>query len=66
MSPFLSSLIGAGVRWLITVAAARGVAVSDDQATQIALGVVTLVPLLWSWWQKAQADRKLASAKAGV
>lgn len=66
MNPFLTSLVGAGVRWLVTVAAAQGVAVSDDQATQIVMGAVTLVPLVWSGWQKYRADKKLADAKAGL
>ena len=63
MNPLVSSLIGAGVRWLVTVAAARGIAVSDSDAAQITLGVVTTLPLLWSWWQKHQADQKLKTAQ---
>ena len=66
MNPLVTSLVGSGVRWLVTVAAARGVAVSDDQATQVVMGLVTLLPLLWSGVQKYRADQKLEQAKAGV
>ena len=66
MNPFITSLVGSGVRWLVTVAAARGVVVSDDQATQVIMGIATLIPLLWSGLQKYRADQKLEQAKAGV
>lgn len=58
MNPFVSALIGSGVRWLITVAAAQGVAVSDDQATQVMSGLVAVAMLLWSWYQKHRADMR--------
>ena len=65
MNPFIGSLIGAGVRWLITLAAARGVTVSDDQTTQIISGVAAVGMLLWSWYQKQHQAAKLTEAKGG-
>lgn len=64
MNPFISALIGSVVRWLITVAAAQGVALSDDQATQIVSGLVALGMLLWSWKQKKGSDVAVKTAAA--
>lgn len=66
MNPFVVSLIGSVVRWAITIAAAHGVAVSEDQGTQIAAGAVAVLTLLWSWYQKMRADRKITEAKLGL
>lgn len=64
MNPLVSSFIGAGVRWLLVVLAARtGAQLSEDETTQIVMGVLTVLPLGWSWWQKYQADRALETAK---
>ena len=67
MNPFISALIGSVVRWLITVAAAQGVALSDDQATQIVSGLIALGMLGWSWKQKqGQAKAVEKAADTGV
>jgi len=67
MNPFASALVGAVVRWLLTIAAAQGVALSDDQATQIVSGLVALAMLGWSWWQKQnQAKAVVKAADTGV
>lgn len=52
MNPFVSALAGSAVRWLVTFTAAHGVALADDQATQIVSGLVALGMLGWSAWQK--------------
>jgi len=54
MSPLMSALVGSSVRFLITVAASHGVALSDDTATQIVSGAVAAGMLAWSVWQKRQ------------
>lgn len=67
MNPFISALAGAAVRWLITVAAAQGVVLSDDTATQIVSGGVALGMLGWSWWQKrGQARAVTKAADTGI
>ena len=67
MNPFASALVGAVVRWLLTIAAAQGVALSDDQATQIVSGLVALAMLGWSWLQKRnQAKAVVKAADTGV
>jgi len=67
MNPLVSALVGAAVRWLITVAAAQGVVLSDDLATQIVLGVVALGTLGWSWWQKrGQSQAVVKAADTGL
>ena len=67
MNPLVSALIGSAVRWLITVAAAQGVIVSDDQATKIISGLFALGMLGWSWYQKHRTDARIELArKTGV
>lgn len=67
MNPFISALAGAVVRWLITIAAAQGVALSDDQATQIVSGVIALGMLAWSAYQKrGQSKAVTEAAKTGI
>lgn len=46
--------VGAIARFLITFLAARGVTLSEDMATQLVLGAVSLGALLWSLRQKKQ------------
>ena len=46
--------VGAIARFLITFLAARGVTLSEDTATQVVLGAVSLGALLWSLKQKKQ------------
>ena len=62
MNPFISALAGAAVRWLITVAAAQGVVLSDDTATQIVSGVIALGMLAWSWKQKRGQSKAVEKA----
>ena len=64
MNPFVSARVGSAVRWLITVAAAQGVALSDAQATQIVSGLVALGMLLWAWKQKKGSDVAVKTAAA--
>ena len=54
MSPLVSALAGSAVRFLVTVAASHGIALSDDSATQIVSGLVAAAMLGWSVWQKKQ------------
>ena len=64
MNPLYSALIGSVVRWLVTLAAARGFLLSDDQATQIVMGLIAVAPLAWSGVQKFLERRKLVTALA--
>lgn len=66
MNPFVSSLIAAGVRWLLTIAAAHEVTVSADQTTQLVSGAVALASLVWSLLHKVNVDTKIKEAKAGL
>lgn len=54
MNPLVSAFAGSAVRFLITVAASHGVALSDDNATQIVSGLVAAGMFGWSIWQKKQ------------
>lgn len=65
MNPFVQSIIAAGVRWLLTIAATHEIAVSDDQATQLISGAVALAMLVWSVVHKSKVDDKIKDAKAG-
>ena len=64
MNPFFTSLIGAGVRWVLTMLAARGVIVSDDLATQLIAAAVAIGTLAWSVIQKERANQALKDAAA--
>lgn len=66
MNPFVASLLAAGVRWLLTVLAARGFVVSDDQTTQAVSAVVAVATLLWSFAHKSNVDDKIKDAQAGL
>jgi len=59
MNPLVLALIGAGVRWLIMLLAARGIYVSDDQSVELISGAAAVAMLLWSWTQKTRADEQL-------
>lgn len=63
MNPFFTSLIGAGVRWTLTMLAARGVIVSEDEATQLAAAGVAIGTLVWSVIQKQRADQAMKDAQ---
>jgi len=63
MNPLLVTLLGAAVRWVVTILAARGVFVSEDQTVEIISGIAALAMLGWSWWQKNRADKKLNKAE---
>lgn len=63
MNPYLATLIGSGVRWLLTAWGAQGV-LSDDQTTQLVGAVSTVAALAWSLWQKHRADAALDRARA--
>lgn len=65
MNPLLTAVIGAIARWLITIAAAQGVILSDDQSLQIVSGVVAASMLLWSLVNKKKTDTAIKDAKAG-
>lgn len=62
MNPLVSSLIGAGVRWVLTLVAARGVVVSDELSTQLVSGAVAVGVLIWSFIQKRKADEAAKAA----
>ena len=64
MNPIVSALVGSAVRWLVTMAAAHGVALADDQATQIVSGLVALGMLGWSAYQKKNSDKAVKTAAA--
>lgn len=64
MNPLVSAVIGSMVRWIVTIAAAQGVMVTEDTATQIVSGVVAFAMLVWSFYQKHQTDKRIARAKA--
>jgi len=66
MNPLVTAFIGAGVRWLITAAAAREIALSEDEATRILSGAVAVGMLLWSWYQKRRTDIQFEDAKKGL
>lgn len=59
MNPLVTALAGAAVRWLITFAAARGVTLSDDAATQAVYGLIALGTLAWSFRHKSNVDAKI-------
>lgn len=63
MNPLMTAVLGSMVRWIVTVAAAQGVMVTDDAATQIVSGAVALVMLGWSCYQKHRADRRIEHAR---
>lgn len=62
MNPLVSSLIAAGVRWVLTLAAAHEVTVSDDQTTQLISGAVALGTLVWSLVHKKKVDARIKEA----
>lgn len=61
----LTAAAGALARWLITIAAAQGVALSDDQSTQIVSGVIAGAMLAWSLLHKKKVDTAIKDAQAG-
>lgn len=63
MPSLLMLLIGSGVRWLLTLVAAHGIFVSEDQTVEIISGVVAIAMLGWSWAQKVRADAALAQRR---
>lgn len=63
MNPLVASLIGAGVRWALTMLAAREIVVSDDQATQLMGGAVAIASLVWSVIQKQRAHEQIKAAQ---
>ncbi len=63
MSPLILPIVGAGVRWLLTIAGAAGVAASEDTVTQFASLLVSIGALGWSIYQKIKAERKLKKKK---
>lgn len=63
MNPLVSAVVGSMVRWIVTAAAAQGVVVSDDAATQIASGFVALAMLGWSLYQKHRTDKRIDLAR---
>jgi len=65
MNPLVKAFIGSGVRWLVTILAARGYAVSEDETTQVISGAVTVAMLLWSFYQKHRTDKVIEQAKGG-
>lgn len=66
MNPFVASILAAGVRWLLTLLAARGFVVSDDQTSQLIAGAVALATLVWSLVHKSRVDDKIKDAQAGL
>lgn len=66
MSPLVTAAVGAVARWLITIAAAQGVALSNDQSTQIVSGLAAGGMLVWSLIHKKKTDTAIKEAKAGV
>lgn len=62
MNPLVVSLIGAAARWLVTFAAAREIAVTDDQATQALSGAVAIGMLIWSFVHKKKVDARIKDA----
>lgn len=50
-------MLGAVIRWIATIAGANGL-FSDDQWHQLAGALMTIGTLLWSLWQKHQADKR--------
>lgn len=66
MNPLVSSLIGAGVRWLLTMLAAREIVVGEDTATQLAAGAVAIATIVWSAIQKSRTHQTIQDAKAGL
>lgn len=63
MNPLVSAFAGAAVRWIITAAAAQGVVVSDNQATQVISGLVALGTLAWSFYQKHRTSQRIETAR---
>lgn len=63
MNPLVSSLIGAGVRWAITMLATREIVVSDDQSSQLVGAAVVIASLVWSVIQKSRAHDALKKAE---
>ena len=66
MNPFVKALVGSGARWLLTVAAAQGFVVTEDQTLQLINAGVLLATLLWSGYQKHRTDVKITEARTGV
>lgn len=66
MDALVKALMGAGVRWVITILAAKGLIVSDEQYGQLVDAAVLVAMLVWSGWQKHQADKQLEQAKRGL
>lgn len=68
MDPLVKAFIGGAVRWLITILAARGLPLpGDDTIRDVVSGFVAVSMLLWSWYQKRQADKRIDLArKTGV
>ncbi|MFN0314774.1 MAG: hypothetical protein ACKVQA_07040 [Burkholderiales bacterium] len=46
--------LGAIARWLITIAATKGITLTEDSALQILSGAIAVGSLLWSLRQKKQ------------
>ena len=64
MNPLFTALLGSVVRWFVTLAAARGFVLSDDQVTQVVMGAIAVAPLAWSQVRVWLNRRKLVTALA--
>jgi hypothetical protein len=66
MDPFIKSIIGSIMRWLVTGVAAwlvsRGVLASGDSAEVIAGATTLLITLVWTLYQKYCARVKFLTA----
>jgi hypothetical protein len=63
-STVLLPIVGTLLRALLQVFGAQSL-LSADQQSQVTGAVMVIGSVLWSIWQKVQADKKLTDAKKG-
>lgn len=61
----MTSIIGAVLRWLLTLAGAAGATVSNDEVTQLSAALLALGTLVWSIVQKVRASKKEKKSDVG-
>jgi hypothetical protein len=58
MDALWRAVAGSVVRWGVTILAAKGLIVSDEQYGQLVNGALVVGMLAWSAWQKRQVAKR--------
>lgn len=64
MNPLIVGFSGVAVRWLISIAATKGIDMTTDEGTKIVLGMIAVAPLVWGQARVWLNRRKLVTALA--